>query len=246
MIPSLRLDPRAKLVIVICISTLAVFLEKLSFMLALLVATLLVAWLFQLHSSRSIGRIKKVLSVIIFIAMLQSLFTNAGTPLLSIGHITIISTYGLQRGVGVLLRISIIVLSAALLTTSSSRDIVQGLIQWKMPYELAFMVSIGIRFLPLLAEEIQDTFVALQLRGVELKKIPMKRKIKTYSYLLMPMVSSVLIKGRELSMAMELRAFRAYPERSSLRTLKMKHMDYAFILLSLSLTSAVFYIYMHY
>ncbi len=246
MTPSSRLDPRVKLIIVICISTLAVALDKLSFMLALLAATLLMAWCFRLQPSKSLGKLKRVLSVVLFIALLQSLSTNAGRPLLSVNNVTLISTYGLYKGLSVLLRISTIVLSAALLSTASSRDLVQGLIQWKMPYELAFMVSIGIRFLPLLAEEIQDTFVALQLRGVELKKIPLKRKIKTYSYLLMPMVSSVLIKARELSTAMELRAFRAYPSRSSLRTLEMKKVDYIFILLSLSLTTAVFYLYKQY
>ena len=113
----------------------------------------------------------------------------------------------------------IVIAAAVVMTTANSRDIIQGLIQWKVPYELAFMVTIAIRFLPLLQEEATDTLTALQLRGVNLKKIPILKRLRTYSYLLMPLLTSVLIKARDLSVAMEMRAFRAYPQRTSLREL---------------------------
>lgn len=79
---------------------------------------------------------------------------------------------------------------------------------------------------PLLQEEITDMMTVIQLRGVNLKRIPLARRLKTYAYLLMPMIASVLMKSRELSMAMEMRAFRAYPTRTSYRRLTFTTPDY--------------------
>jgi energy-coupling factor transport system permease protein len=42
----------------------------------------------------------------------------------------------------------------------------------RIPYEIAFMVSVAIRFLPLLTDEIKNVVTAVQLRGIELDKIP--------------------------------------------------------------------------
>jgi len=88
------------------------------------------------------------------------------------------------------------------------------------------MVTMAIRFLPLLRDEAVDMLTAIQLRGVNLKKIPLLRRLKMYSYLLAPLLISVLLKARDLSLAMEMRAFRAFPRRTSLRTLYLQPADY--------------------
>jgi len=140
--------------------------------------------------------------------------------------ISLITDMGLNRGIQTILRFLIIISSAAILTTSNSRDIIQGLIQWRVPFELAFMVSVAIRFLPLLREEVGDMFTAIQLRGVDLKKIPLVKRLRTYSYLLMPMISIVLLKSQDLSVAMEMRTFRAFPRRTSYKILRYNQADY--------------------
>lgn len=238
-----KLDPRSKLVIVLGFSSLGVFIQDLIMLLIIFIFTVLISSLLGSSLISAAKKMKRLLMLLIFLALIQSIFAPSGTIFLSIGNLPIITSGGLVKGVMMVLRMSIILVSAAIVTTSTSREIIQGFVQWKIPYEIAFMVSIGVRFLPLLTEEIKDTLTAIQLRGVELKKIPMRKRIKIYSYIFMPIVLGTIIKSQELSTAMEMRAFRAYPRRTSYMVLKMKPSDYTVISMSIILCAAVLALY---
>lgn len=227
------LDPRTKLILVLTFSSLAVFIKNVYILFILLVVTLVAV--------RAIGgdlwsifrKLQRFITIFVAIIVIQSIFTAHGHVILQIAQIRLLTDIGLLCGVQTILRFFIVIAAAVIMTTANPRDIIQGLIQWKIPYELAFMVTIAIRFLPLLQEEAKDTLTALQLRGVNLKKIPIFKRLKTYSYLLMPLLVSVLMKSRDLSVAMEMRAFRAFPQRTSLRELHFRRADYYVMLLSI-------------
>ena len=137
----------------------------------------------------------------------------------------------------------IIIFSATIVISSSYREIVQGLVQLKIPYEIAFMVSVGIRFLPMLRNEFKDVMTAIQLRGVDFKKIPIKKRVRVYSYVFTPVVAGAIKKAQKLSIAMETRAFRAFPNRTSYLVLKMTARDHIVIVFSFLFTAAVFISY---
>lgn len=232
MMAPVCLDPRTKLFIVLSISSLAVFLRETYLMAVVLCLSVGVTKALKADLAAIIKNMRKLLGIFVAIVILQSIFNNEGTAILNIMDISLITDMGLRRGIQTILRFLIIISSAAILTTSNSREIIQGLIQWRVPFELAFMVSVAIRFLPLLREEVSDMFTAIQLRGVNLKRIPLYKRLKTYSYLLMPMISSVLLKSQDLSVAMEMRAFRAFPGRTSFRVLHFTQADYLIMVLS--------------
>ena len=220
------LDPRTKLFLVLIFSSLAVFIKNVYILLLLLFITLLTVKVIGGDITSIFRKLQRLITVFVAIIVIQSIFTAEGQVILQLVKIKLLTDVGLLRGVQTVLRFFIVIAAAAIMTTANPRDIIQGLIQWKIPYELAFMVTIAIRFLPLLQEEAKDTLTALQLRGVNLKKIPLFKRLKTYSYLLMPLLVSVLMKSRDLSVAMEMRAFRAFPHRTSLRELHFCQADY--------------------
>jgi energy-coupling factor transport system permease protein len=220
------LDPRTKLFTVLLISSLAVFVKDIYLLLIVLFLSIGTTIILKTNLMGLIKKVKRFLWVFVAIVILQSIFSRDGTVILELMNIKLITDIGLNRGIQTIIRFLIIISSAVIMTTSNSREIIQGLVQWKVPYELAFMVSVAIRFLPLLQEEVNDMMIAIQLRGVDLKKIPLMKRLKTYSYLIMPMVTSVLLKSQELSVAMEMRGFRAYPQRTSYKVLEFKKADY--------------------
>ncbi len=238
------LDPRTKLVMVLCLSTLGVFIQDVR----LLTAVLCVAAVLSIASGSRlfvlIRKFRRILWLFVAIAVIQSLFAPSGRVLVSIGKINIMTSGGLYRGVAMVLRMSIVMVSATIMATSNSREIIQGLVQWKIPYEIAFMVSVAIRFLPLLTDEIKNVVTAVQLRGIELDRIPVRQRLKVYSYLIMPVVSGAVIKSRELATTMETRAFRAYPRRTSYMVLTMNGSDYAVMLASLALSIITLALYL--
>jgi energy-coupling factor transport system permease protein len=138
----------------------------------------------------------------------------------------------------------IIIISATIMAGSSPREIIQGLIQWKIPYEIAFMVSLAIRFIPILGQEAKDAFTAIQLRGIEIDKLSMSKRFKVYSYMFMPVLSGVIHRARELSTSLEARAFRAFPERTSYIKLKLKRADYVIITISIFFAISMLSIYL--
>ncbi|MGI6359113.1 MAG: energy-coupling factor transporter transmembrane component T family protein [Bacillota bacterium] len=233
-----RLDPRTKLVIVLSISSLGVFIGDPWVLLGVAGVSWLLATLLGGNPGGAARRWRRMLWLFLPIVLMQSVFAPGGMRLLGIGSLTLLSSGGLLKGLAMLCRLLIVVVAASIMTTSNSRDVVQGLIQWKLPYEIAFMVSLAARFLPMLGEEVRDSLTALQLRGIEPEALPLRKRLQLYSYLLMPVMVSTVIRAEQLSLAMEMRAFRAFPTRTSHRSLQLRGADYAWMLGSAAVTVA--------
>ena len=228
-----KLDPRTKIVLVLVISTLSILITGVLWLVGLLAATLLLLLLGGMKPGEIFSRLKRFLFLFVALLVIQSIFSPAGAPLLTVGGIHLVTTGGILKGISVILRMLTIISSAMLLLTSSPMDLVLGLIRFKVPYEIAFMVLMAIRFLPVLGDEVRDALTAIQLRGVKIKEIPLGQKIKVYTYIFLPVTASALLKAKKTAIAMEARAFRAFPRRTYLDELHLCGRDYAVMALAL-------------
>ncbi len=222
-------DPRIKLFLAAVFSSLGVIYSRLLPLSLLFICSSVCALVMNDKYFSLIKRIRKLLVVAIFIAIIQSLSLRGGHTILSVGEFSLVTDLGLYRSVAFLLRMGIIITTSIMLASSSSRDLIQGMIQLKIPYEIAFMVSIGVRFFPMFRDEFTDVVNALKLRGVNFKKIKVTDKFRVYSYLLMPIIINSLKRAKDLSVAMTARGYRAYPKRTSWRILKLKTSDYVIL-----------------
>jgi len=233
------LDPRTKLVIITCLSSSAVIMTNWTFLTGFFLVSVLLLLMFGVSPWGMIKRTKMLLSMVVFIAIMQSIFASSGQTLLAVGSLKVVTTGGLTMAGEFVLRMLIIVASAGILSTSNSREIIQGLVQWKLPYEVAFMTAMGIRFLPVFGEEFRDAMIAIQLRGVDLKKLPLRQKMEVYASLFQPVVAGALLKARAISMSIEMRGFRACPSRSSYLVLELRGQDYGVMISAVLLTVAM-------
>lgn len=235
----MKTDPRTRLVIMILLTSLAVFAPDAVYLSALFLTALVIDIIYKVSLVNAVKRLKHLLSLIIFIALVQSLTVSGGTALVHIGKVNLVTTAGLLAGASFALRMGIIILSSLLVAQEDNGKMIDALIKLKIPYEIAFMVSIALRFLPMFREEFSARLTALKLRGIEFKKLNLTKKLKAYSYLLSSSVAGSILKSRELAKAMDSKGFRAYPKRTMLRTLRLKFIDYAFIII-ISIYSAAF------
>lgn len=238
-----KIDPRTKIITVMCISTMAVVIEDFVVLSLVLCLALICVYYFRGDLFLALKKMKYFIYIILGIVVLQSLFVSEGNVLVGTNSIKIITDVGLVKGVEFLLRMFIIILSGVILATSNTRYIIQGLKQWKVPYDIAFMVSLGIRFIPILLEEAKDTITAINLRGINIKKLRLKEKIELYSYILTPIVVSTLTRARQISISIEARGFRSYDKRTSILKLTMNKLDYFIVSLSLLITITIFFTY---
>jgi energy-coupling factor transport system permease protein len=222
-------DPRVMLLIAACFSTMGVLIETVWLLAAVFAAVVLFSVALRADMMLLLRRLKGLLLFIVVIAFLQSIFNPTGNTLVRIGDIHIITTGGLLMAAGTLLRIGTVIASASVFTLTSSRCMIQGLVQLKLPYEFAFMASVALRFLPVFTEEFRDAVTAIQLRGVDLKKIRLREKLGLYAAILTPTIYGAVDKAQKLSYAMELRAFRAYPKRTSRFVLHLNAVDYIYM-----------------
>lgn len=241
-----RSDPRTMLLIAACFSTLGVLIESTWLLACVFATSALFNAALGVRMFMLIRRLRALVWLVVIIAFLQSIFGVAGKPVFTMGSLILLTEGGLLMAANTLLRIGTIVVSASIFTLTTSRYMIQGLIQLRVPYELAFMSSVAVRFIPVFSEEFRDTITAIQLRGVDIKRIPFREKLKMYSKIITPVVYGAVDRAQKLSYAMELRAFRAYPNRTSRITLRLKAADYIYILLfSLITAGTLVYYYLN-
>lgn len=180
-----------------------------------------------------------ILSLIALLFLVQCLFNRGGQPLLAVGSFTLVTEQGLRAALLVVLRLLIVVSSALLVLTGESRDYLLALRWLGLPWEICYMVLAALRFIPLLREEAQATFAAMQMRGCDFRGAPLLEKGRHYIALLLPVTAGALARAEALAIAMEARAFRAQPGRTSWRRLQIRKADLLYTLIFILLLGLI-------
>jgi energy-coupling factor transport system permease protein len=237
------LDPRTVILANTAATLVGLFVRDIIVLLGAFGCIVAFAALLGANPVRAVIKLRRFLVIIIAAALLQSIFVRAGTVLIQAGDFVLLTSGGIAGGALVLLRMGILLTSGAAIASCGTRRNIQALIQLKLPYEIAFRVCIGIHFIPLMMQEMQDSITAVQLRGIDLKNIAARKRVKVYTYIFLPAAGSAIIKAQDLAASIELRGFRAYPKRTSLTVLRMRILDYVISALFASGAAAVLIIF---
>ncbi|MDR0489819.1 MAG: energy-coupling factor transporter transmembrane protein EcfT [Oscillospiraceae bacterium] len=238
-----RLDPRIKLLLLIGISTSALFMERPAALLALLFLSLLILLSGGVTPGVLWRKSRAVFGLIVSLFLIQCIFTRGGEPLIVLFGLTLVTDSGLLLAVSVNLRLIIIVLSALIVLTGEPRDYLLAMTQCKIPYTIAFMTLAALRFLPMLREEARDVVCAAQMRGLRIKKTGLRNKARAYISIILPVTAGAVRRAERLSVAMEARAFRAYPRRTSARRLRLRAADLIYLALFCAAIAAIIVIF---
>ena len=241
-----RLDPRAKIIFTV-VYIVAIFLCKalVSYGLALVVLLLLIA-ISRVQPKVFLKGMKPVIFIVICTALLN-LFYTSGTVLWSFGILKI-TEEGIWKAGFMVLRILMLIACTLLLTyTTSPILLTDGLENLLGPlkkihvpvHELAMMMSIALRFIPLLIEETDKIMSAQRARGADFESGNLIQRAKALVPLLVPLFISAFRRADELAIAMECRCYHGGEGRTRLRQLKYRRNDAAVILLFLVLTAGV-------
>ena len=142
---------------------------------------------------------------------------------------------GVVDGFFFALRFIILALSSTIFAMSTSpRDLMLSLTKMKVPYELAFMLTIAIRFVPVITREIHHVIDAQKARAHKMM-LSFRRPVESmqsFLPIIIPTLHLLLIKAFDLSISIEARAFRAMKTRTFPPRLRFTWEDWiAFVLL---------------
>ena len=229
-----RLDPRVKVVGTL-VFIISLFMAK--NVAAYLIATLFLV-LMIIISKVPFGYIirgMKTIMVILFITVLFNMLLTPGRPLISFRKLTI--TYeGLKNAVYTAIRLTYLILGSSLMTfTTTPNNLTDGLEKlmkplrvFKVPvHEIAMMMSIALRFIPILMEETDKIMKAQMSRGADFESGGIIRRAKAMIPILVPLFVSAFRRANDLAMAMEARCYHGGEGRTKMKPLIYKKRDYA-------------------
>jgi len=229
------LDPRTKLLASIAMIVM-IFLANTFIGLAIsLVFILLVDFIAHIPLKKLLKGLKAIYFLLAFTFILN-VFFYAGEDVILTWWILRLTSEGLRRAFFMAFRLLLLVTGAGLLTfTTSPIELTDGieallrpLAKIKFPvHEIAMMMSIALRFIPILTEETDKIMKAQTARGAVFDEGSIIKRARAIVALLIPLLVSAFRRAEELAMAMEARAYHGGEGRTRLKTLKYSRRDLA-------------------
>ena len=175
----------------------------------------------------------KPLFIILLITVLFNLFLMPGEVLWSAGFLKI-TREGVVQAVKIGIRLIYLVIGSSIMTltttpnqlTDGMEKILAPLNKIKVPvHEISMMMSIALRFIPILMEETDKIMKAQIARGADLESGNMIQKAKSMVPILVPLFVSAFRRANDLAMAMEARCYRGGDGRTKMKPLHYTGVD---------------------
>ena len=242
-----KCDPRGKLLLLIAYIT-AVFLAK-NFLGLAAVAVALILCMAAAKDSplKVLASVKGVLFLLLFTVIINLFFYKSGDPIFTWGIITI-TKQGLFSTLFLAARLVLLVCGSSLLTiTTSPVSLTDGLeslltpLKWvRFPvHELALIMSIALRFIPILSDETARIMSAQKARGADFETGGLVKRVKALIPVLIPLLISAFRRADELGDAMDARCYSGSKVRTKYKKLRFTARDIAVFLLGAAMIAGV-------
>jgi energy-coupling factor transport system permease protein len=212
-----RLDARTKLISFLAILSASVSGVSFIPVLGLFLFVFTVAGLARLRLGLLMSNLRPMAWLLGLTILLNAVLTPGRS------HLFGFTEEGLRQGLFLALRLTGLVLTASLLTlTTSPLDLADGIERLLRPakrlgvpaHELAMTLTIALRFVPTLADEAERLRRAQLSRGADLEG-GLLRRVRGLTSLLVPLFLSAFRRADRLAVAMEARCYRGEEGRTS-------------------------------
>ena len=175
----------------------------------------------------------KPIFILLMFSILFNVFLTDGTVLIQIGFLKI-TWEGLVRAFYMGMRLVFLIMGSSLMTfTTTPNQLTDGLEKglgflnrFHVPvHEIAMMMSIALRFIPILVEETDKIMKAQMARGADFESGNLIQKAKSMIPLLVPLFVSAFRRATDLAMAMEARCYHGGEGRTKMKPLHYEKRD---------------------
>ena len=232
-----KLDPRVKLLGTL-LFVITLFFPKSLLSLGIATAFLiLIVKLSKVPVSMMIRGVKPLFIIICFSAIIN-MISVSGDVLVKIGPITI-AKQGLWMAFYLVVRLVYLVIGSSVMTfTTTPNQLTDGLTdglerllrplnKLHVPiHEIAMMMSIALRFIPILTEELDKIMKAQMSRGVDFESGNILERGKKLIPVLVPLFIAAIRRASDLAMAMDARCYNGGEGKTRLHPLIYEKRDY--------------------
>lgn len=227
------LDPRVKLFgVLLFIISLFTFGNIFSYCLATIILIVVIT-VSKIPFKYVIRGLKPLLILLLFTTVLN-LFTTKGEVLIHIWKLSI-TKEGIFLAVHIFVRLMYLIIASSLLTltttptrlTDAMEKVMRPLNKINVPvHEVAMMMSIALRFIPILVDETDKIMKAQSARCMDFEHGNIIKRLKNLVPLLIPLFISAIRRANDLALAMEARCYQGGEGRTKMRELKYVKTDY--------------------
>ena len=175
----------------------------------------------------------KSIMILLLLSVSFNLFLTPGTPIFKIGFLQM-TWEGLRFAAFMAIRLVYLVMGSTILTlTTTPNQLTDGLEKGlgclnrvHVPvHEVAMMMSIALRFIPILLEEMDRIMKAQQARGADFESGNLIQRAKGLVPLLVPLFIAAIRRANDLAMAMEARCYHGGQGRTKMKPLHYEKRD---------------------
>ncbi len=229
-----RLDPRVKIVITFVYVISLFFLRSLPmYGLAFIMITVYIK-LSNVPLRYILKGTKALIWFILFTVILQ-MFTVQGAEAVVEWKFIRITKAGIYSSGYLFLRLIFMIVGSSMMTYTTTpnalTDGLEKLLSWMnrlhVPvHELAMIMSIALRFIPVLTEELDRIMKAQMARGVDFKEGNVFERLRKLMPIIVPLFVSAIRRSNELALAMDARCYHGGEGRTKMKPLEYKRSDY--------------------
>ncbi|MGL4345561.1 MAG: energy-coupling factor transporter transmembrane component T family protein [Cellulosilyticaceae bacterium] len=228
------LDPRTKILMTFIYIISIFMISSLMGYLFLFVCLFTVIKLTKVPFKFMVKGLKSILFILLFTAVLNVFFTT-GEHILATWGIFTISLEGIILAIEMAVRLVLLIIGTSLLTlTTTPIQLTDGIESLLKPFEkiglpaheIAMMMSISLRFIPILLEETDKIMKAQTARGADFESGRLIERAKAMIPIMVPLFISAFRRADELAMAMEARCYRGGVGRTRMNKLAYSTKDY--------------------
>ena len=182
--------------------------------------------------NRTLGILKGLIKMSIFLFLLQVLVIHQGESLLTFGSFSI-TDVAVQKGLLLVLRLMGATLPLSILiSVTNLNDLSNTMVKYlHIPYKYAFTFTSAIRFIPVFSIEMSGIIESQQARGVDFE---VKNPFKKFGMILplcFPLLISSVRKIESTATAAELRGFYLRTRACCTKSYKVHFCDFVFLVL---------------
>ena len=248
-----KCDPRLKILFLVAY-IVSIFIAKNFYALGMCAAVFLLVVAFSNVPIKSLLRsIRGILFLLIFTAILNFFFREGDTILWQWKFIKI-TWEALYSTLFLAVRLFLLVLGSAVLTlTTTPVSLTDGLESLLYPckliflpvHELALIMSIALRFIPILTDETARIMNAQKARGADFESGSVMQRVKAVVPILIPLLISAFRRADELGDAMDARCYSGSKVRTKYKKLTFTWRDVIALVLGAALLTGVIFLKIH-
>lgn len=242
-----KLDPRMKIILTVFMIAELFVCKNFYALLLSCVFSVFAVLISRISFKLILKGMKSIAFIIILTSLIQILYNSKGTVLFEWWKIKI-TTGGINTSVFMIVRIIALILVSSLLTyTTSPTMLTDGIERLLSPlnyikvpvHTLAMMMTIALRFIPTLIDEIEKITDAQKARGAELETGGLTARAKALVPVFVPLFVNSFRRAYELAFAMECRCYRGGSGRTRMKQFKLKARDYISLIVVLAVLAGI-------